>query len=143
MARVRDKNRKVIQVGIRSECREESEIVSKENIPVFYAESLHEKDRLGEDWIGEILQNVSGPVYITFDCDVLDPSIIPATGTPEPAGLTWNQVDRLFHRLAKKHRIVGFDVSELAPIPGLHHPQFTIAKLIYRLLGYLSLGRET
>lgn len=143
MARVRDKNRKIVQVGIRSECREEAEVVANENIPVFYAESIHEKDRQGQDWIAEIIESVSGPVYITFDCDALDPSIIPATGTPEPAGLTWNQVDRLFRRLSENHRIVGFDVSELAPVPGLNHPQFTIAKLIYRLLGYLSLNKAT
>lgn len=138
MARVRDANKKLVQVGIRSECREEAELVAGENIPVFYAEHIHEKDRRGEDWIGDILSAVSGPAYITFDCDALDPSIMPATGTPEPAGLTWTQIDRFFRRLAAERKIVGFDVSELAPIQGLNHPQFTIAKLIYRLLGYMA-----
>ncbi|MCX8066149.1 MAG: arginase family protein, partial [Candidatus Hydrogenedentes bacterium] len=77
--------------------------------------------------------------YITFDCDVFDPSVIPATGTPEPGGLTWEWIDKFFHTLTKERRVVGFDVSELAPIPNLHHPQFTIAKLIYRFIGYVNL----
>jgi agmatinase len=142
MARVRDVNKKVIQVGIRSECREESEFVRREGIPVFYAENIHERDRKGDDWIEEVIAAASGQVYITFDCDALDPAIMPATGTPEPAGLSWTQVDRLFSRLAEKCRIVGFDVNELSPIQGLNHPQFTVAKLIYRLIGYISLHKS-
>lgn len=140
MARIRDGHKKLVQVGIRSECEEEAERVRLDRIPVFYAEGIHEKEQQDTDWIGEIIDAVSGRVYITFDCDALDPSIMPATGTPEPAGLTWLQVDRLFSRLAAERRIVGFDINELAPIPGLNHPQFTMAKLIYRLLGYQSLS---
>jgi len=138
MARVLDVHKNIIQVGIRSECREESERVRREEIPVFYAERIHERERREEDWIKELVAACSGNVYITFDCDALDPSIMPATGTPEPAGLSWTQVDRLFSRLARKRRIVGFDVNELAPIKGLSHPEFTVAKLVYRLLGYLT-----
>jgi len=141
MARVRDVNKKIVQVGIRSECREEAELVAREKIPVFYAEGIHEQEGKGEDWPAEIIAAISGHVYITFDCDAMDPSIMPATGTPEPAGLTWSQVDRLFSRLAEQRRIVGCDVNELSPIPGLNHPQFTVAKLIYRLLGYISLSK--
>ncbi|MDW7773677.1 MAG: agmatinase [Desulfobulbaceae bacterium] len=142
MARIRDVNKKIVQVGIRSECEEEAELVRQDRIPVFYAESIHDRDRKGEDWIEKVVAATSGQVYITFDCDALDPSIMPATGTPEPAGLTWTQVDRLFSRLAEKRRIVGFDINELAPIKGLDHPQFTMAKLAYRLIGYLSQGKS-
>ncbi|MDH3328339.1 MAG: agmatinase [Desulfobulbaceae bacterium] len=141
MARVRDFNENIVQVGIRSECEEESDLVRKAGIPVFYAESIHERERKGEDWIGDVIAATSGQVYITFDCDALDPSIMPATGTPEPAGLDWTQVDRLLSRLSRERQVVGFDISELAPIEGLHHPQFTIAKLVYRLLGYISIHR--
>lgn len=139
MARVRDFNEKIVQVGIRSECEEESDLVRKAGIPVLYAESIHERERKGEDWIGDVIAATSGQVYITFDCDAFDPSIMPATGTPEPAGLTWTQVDRLFDRLSRERQVVGFDISELAPVEGFTHPQFTIAKLVYRLLGYISL----
>lgn len=142
MARIREANKRIVQVGIRSECEEEAERVRQDGIPVFYAERIHEKERQGADWIAELIEAVSGQVYITFDCDAFDPSIMPATGTPEPAGLTWLQVDRLFSRLAERRRIVGFDINELAPIIGLNHPQFTMAKLIYRLLGYLSLSNS-
>ena len=138
MARVRDVNRKIVQVGIRSECEEEAYLVCRENIPVFYAEKIHERERKGEDWIDDVVAATSGPVYITFDCDALDPSIMPATGTPEPGGLSWTQVDRLLGRLSRERKIIGFDINELAPIPGLNHPQFTVAKLTYRLLGYCS-----
>jgi agmatinase len=141
MARIRETNSRIVQVGIRSECEEEAERVRRENIPVFYAERIHDMEHLGGDWIGDVIASVSDNVYVTFDCDALDPSIMPATGTPEPAGLTWLQVERFFVRLAAERRIVGFDVNELAPIPGLHHPQFTAAKLIYRLLGHAALSR--
>lgn len=139
MARVRDFNENIVQVGIRSECEEESDLVSKAGIPVFYAESIHERERKGEDWIADVIAATSSQVYITFDCDAFDPSIMPATGTPEPAGLDWPQVDSLFSRLSRERQVVGFDLSELAPIAGLTHPQFSIAKLVYRLLGYISL----
>ena len=75
-------------------------------------------------------------MYITLDCDVMDPSVIPATGTPEPGGLTWRQMDRLLSRLCREREVVGLDVSELAPIEGTPVSQFTVAKLIYRFLGH-------
>lgn len=138
MARVRDLKTKIVQVGIRSECAEEAELVRRENIPIFHGEKIHELERNGKDWVADVIAATSGSVYITFDCDAFDPSILPATGTPEPGGLTWIQVDRLFGRLSRERKIVGFDINELAPIPDLHHPQFTAAKLVYRLIGYCT-----
>ena len=66
-------------------------------------------------------------------------AIMPATGTPEPGGLTWYQVMDLLHRTAAGRKICGFDVVELAPIPGMHGPDFTAAKLVYHLMG-LAVG---
>ena len=64
---------------------------------------------------------------------------MPATGSPEPDGLTWSQLDRLFGRICQESQIVGFDVSELSPVKALNHPQYTVAKLIYRLIGYMHM----
>ena len=71
---------------------------------------------------------------------MLDPSILPATGTPEPGGLTWRQVDTFFGCLCREREVVGIDVSELAPVAGFTASEFTVAKLIYRLLGYRFAG---
>lgn len=128
----------VIQAGIRSQTREERDFSEAKGIPVFYAHTIHSEEARGRDWICDLIRHCKSNVYVTFDCDAFDPSIIPSTGTPEPGGLTWNQVDALMDRLTRERRLVAFDITELAPVPGLHHPQFTIAKLIYRILGYAA-----
>jgi agmatinase len=138
MRRVLDFNPLITQVGIRSSCEEDVQTAAEHNLPVFQAETILEDDRTGRDWISKIISTLSENVYVSLDCDVFDPSVIPATGTPEPGGLDWSQVDRLLHAVSQKRKIKGFDVSELAPIPDQHFPQFTIAKLIYRLVGYMS-----
>ena len=141
MARVLDCQCDLVQVGVRSECREERRIAEARSLSVFRAEALSQQERDGLDWIADVVEATSDRVYVTLDCDVLDPSLIPATGTPEPGGLTWQQVDALLARLCTGREVVGFDVSELAPIDGLRHPQFTIAKLIYRLIGRMCAGK--
>lgn len=136
MARILDKPAtKLVQIGIRSEAPEEPAIVKNfgERVNTFYA---HKIQKEGEKIFEKILNELTEHVYITFDCDAFDPSIIPATGTPEPGGLIWEWVNQFFELLSQRKKIVGFDVSELSPIPYLHHPQFTIAKMIYRLIGY-------
>ena len=75
-------------------------------------------------------------VYITLDLDVLDPSIMPATGTPEPNGMTWSEITHYLSTVFKSKNVVGFDIVELAPIQGLHAPQFLVAKLYYKMLSY-------
>jgi len=74
-------------------------------------------------------------VFVTFDLDALDPGIVPATGTPEPGGLDWFEAVDLLDHVSKRSRIVGFDVVELAPIPGQVASDFLAARLVYRLLG--------
>jgi agmatinase len=75
-------------------------------------------------------------VYISVDLDVFDPSLMPATGTPEPGGLDWHDVISLVREVAGTSRIRGFDVVELSPIPGMVAPEFLAAKLAYRMMGY-------
>jgi len=137
MARVLDFHDNLVQVGIRSQCEEEHALSRERGLPVFYGEAIQTSTEQGRDWVGEVIEATSSRVYVTLDCDVLDPSVMPATGTPEPGGLTWRQVNRLLARLCAKREIVGFDVSELAPVEGLIHPQYTVAKLIYRFVGYM------
>ncbi|BBD09206.1 agmatinase [Desulfovibrio ferrophilus] len=77
-------------------------------------------------------------VYVTFDVDGLDPSLMPATGTPEPGGLFWHQAMWLLDAIATERTIIGFDVVELAPIPDMHAPQFICARLAYNLMGMIA-----
>ncbi|HOJ33443.1 MAG TPA: agmatinase [Candidatus Hydrogenedentes bacterium] len=134
--RILDFHDHLVQVGIRSQSVEDSQVATQRRIPIFYAHEIFRKDTQKEDWAEEIISSLRPNVYITFDCDVLDPSVVPGTGTPEPGGLTWYQLDHFLAALCKKRRVVGVDVSELSPIPGQHHSEFTIAKLIYRMIGY-------
>ena len=81
------------------------------------------------------LEGLDGrPVYLTFDVDYFDPSIVPATGTPEPGGGEWWPTLEFLEALFRRTNVVAADVVELAPIPGLHHPDFTVARLVYALL---------
>jgi agmatinase len=79
---------------------------------------------------------MTNKVYITIDLDVFDPSIMPATGTPEPGGLDWYAVIRFLRRVFKEKDVLGFDIVELAPIENNPAPDFLAAKLYYKLLSY-------
>ena len=73
-----------------------------------------------------------------MDLDVFDPSVMAAVGTPEPGGMSWNQVTGLLRAVAESRRIVGFDVCELAPREGPVACTYTAAKLVYKLIAYAS-----
>ena len=137
MARVLDVHQDLAQVGIRSEAAEERAKAERMNLSVFRAADIKRDDRLGRDWVGPIIDKCSENVYVTMDCDVLDPSIMPATGTPEPGGLTWEQLNHLLVRICRERNVVGFDMSEVSPMPSLHYPEYTAAKLLYRFIGCL------
>jgi agmatinase len=132
MARVRDRT-DIVAVGIRALSREERESLrGADNIHVFFADDIQE----GDAWIDDVLACLGDPVYLTFDVDGLDPALVPATGTPEPGGLGWYPVLKLLRRVFRERRVVAADVVELAPIPGLAAPDFLVAKLVYKLIGY-------
>jgi agmatinase len=120
------------QVGIRSLSSEEA--IAAPGLPteIFYDFSMRTDGR----WMDRVLESLSESVYITIDCDGLDPSIMPAVGTPEPGGLSWYETLTLLRRVVEARRVVGFDVVELCPIPGLVAPNFLCAKLIYKILSY-------
>ena len=87
-------------------------------------------------WIDQVIAQLSDNVYITFDLDGFDSSLMPSTGTPEPGGLGWNQAMALLKRVAEKKKIVGFDVVELCPNPTNVAPDYLAAKLVYKILSY-------
>lgn len=124
----------LVQVGIRSMSKEDADYLSKSEVKSYSADYVLEKENFCE----MICKNLKGDVYVTIDLDVFDPSIMASTGTPEPGGLYWRQVLRLLKAVAKKCDIRGFDVVELAPLPGIVAPDFLAAKLIYRFMGYIT-----
>jgi agmatinase len=94
--------------------------------------------RSGSDWPEALAGDLSEDVYVTIDLDVFDPSIMPSTGTPEPGGLLWQEVLSVLREVSRRRRVRGFDVVELAPLPGIVAPDFLAAKLTYRMMGYLA-----
>ena len=124
------KNCNLVQVGVRSMDVEEVEYMKKNK--VYFAEKIHGKTQ----WMIDSVNQLSNDVYITFDLDVFDPSIMPSTGTPEPGGLPWNDITRYLKMVFESKNVVGFDIVELAPIDGLTHPNFLVAKLYYKMLSY-------
>jgi len=124
----------LIQAGIRSMSAEEAAFMKESTIRTFSADYILEE----QQWWEKIAETLSGDVYITIDIDVLDPSIMPATGTPEPGGIYWKDILRLVRAVSSRCRVRGFDVVELSPIPGMVAPDFLAAKLVYRIIGYLT-----
>lgn len=123
----------LIGVGIRN--------ISRDEVPFLEANRhrihLHwARDRAQWD-LDEVLAPLNGrPVYVTFDVDGLDVSLMPATGTPEPGGLFWDDVMPLLWSASRKGTIVGADITELAPRAELHGCDFLAAKLAYKILNY-------
>ena len=131
MRRIFEINRNIVQIGIRSQCKEEADFIKQERIHTFYAHYIHQTG-----FVPRILEALTENVYITIDVDFFDPSIMPATGTPEPGGFLWNETLAFLRTVFKTKNVVGMDVVELSPQQGLVHPDFLAAKLIYKLLGY-------
>jgi agmatinase len=124
----------LLQLGIRSVCSEEVAFAraNPERVQVWYSESVH-----AGGWQEELRSRVRGRnVYLTIDVDGLDPAIVPATGTPEPDGLTWRETLDILRIVAQESTIVGLDCVELAPVAGLHTADFAVAKLVYKAITY-------
>lgn len=134
MARVQELEnvKKIVSVGIRSMSSDELKNLKKND--TFFAHDIHSRS----DWMAEVLKKLSPNVYITFDLDVFDSSLMPSTGTPEPGGLGWYPVLQLIRMVAAKKNIVGFDIVELMPKKENPAPDFLAAKLVYKMLSYLK-----
>ena len=123
---------RVTQVGIRSMSTEEAAVAPSLNTTIFYDYSMRNQPA----WIDRVVDTLPEVVYITIDVDGLDPAIMPATGTPEPGGLTWYEALALLRATIERRRVVACDVVELSPLPGLMAPNFLCAKLVYKMLTY-------
>ena len=88
-----------------------------------------------EDFRSILGKHLTDKIYLSIDLDGLDPSIMPATGTPEPGGLLWEEITEILTQVWRRGGIVGADVVELEPIPGLRAPDVLAARLTYRLMG--------
>ncbi|MDC1068887.1 agmatinase [Candidatus Kapabacteria bacterium] len=127
---------KITQVGIRAQCKEEREFIKSNKINTFYANEI-KRGIHSENWQKSVVDTLDEEIYVTFDVDYFDPSIMPATGTPEPDGFLYHQTLEVFREIKRQgKRIVGFDVVELAPLENLSHPNILTASLIYKLLNF-------
>lgn len=128
-----NKNVKIVSIGIRNLCQEEFNYFKKNNkrIEIFWGNEMH---KWSMEKLSKILKNKD--VYLTFDLDGFDSSLMPATGTPEPGGLFWSDAMRILKTVFKNSNVVGADVNELAPNPHLHACDFLAAKLVYKILSY-------
>ena len=128
------KNVKVVSFGIRNLSRTEMNFYenNRNRIEIFWG-----KDK--KEWKLDRLENIfkDKNVYITFDVDGFDSSIMPATGTPEPGGLLWEDVLPIIKKVCQISNIIGADINELAPIKNFDSYNFLVAKLAYKILSYI------
>lgn len=124
-----------VQVGIRSLSAEEARVIPQLSTKIYWAKDVARLPL--KSWVAKVLDDLNPNVYVTIDVDGFDPSIIPATGSPQPGGLDWYQVTALLRAVASHKKIIGLDVVELLPQPGHHASDFLAAKLVYKCLGYI------
>lgn len=116
---------RIVWVGIRNTAASEQQYIDRDFV------------NYGNKYdLTKILRQLGENVYISFDIDVFDVSTMPATGTPEPGGISWYQAMEIFEAVTREKNVVGADISELAPIPGMHGYDFLAAKLAFKLIGY-------
>ncbi|HEV2147823.1 MAG TPA: agmatinase [Longimicrobiaceae bacterium] len=128
----------IVAVGIRALTSEERQLIRDRegSITTIFADEMWQDDA----WIDRAMQALRDTVYITFDVDYFDPSLMPATGTPEPGGPEWYRTLKLLRRVFTEKKVVGVDVVELAPMGGNAASDFVVAKLVYKMIGYRMLA---
>jgi agmatinase len=121
-----------VQVAIRNLSAPEVAAIPGLATTVFYDWNM----RQDPDWMQRVVEKLGEKVYITIDCDGIDPAVMPAVGTPEPGGLSWRELLTLLKLVMATRTVVAADVVELCPIPGFVAPNFLAARLVYKLIGY-------
>ncbi len=122
----------IVEVGVRALSLEEAKLIRRERIPVFYDYMIQKN----KNWLQDVLRCLSNNVYVSVDFDGLEPSLMPAVGTPVPGGISWWQTIKLLKTVSEGKNVVGMDFVELCPSIKAPHAIFTAAKLIYKALGY-------
>lgn len=133
---------RVVQIGVRSLDISEARFLREcgDRVVTFYAEDVIANL---QSVAGRVRELVCGqPVFLTLDVDVLDPSLMPSTGTPEPGGLSWEHVTALVRTISKAGNILAFDCVELAPTPSLHAPDYLAARLVYKTMCHAMARRN-
>lgn len=115
----------VVLAGVRSWSREEKEWIEQKGIKVYPD-------------VERVLDIKGKSIYISIDLDVFDPSLIPSVGNPEPGGAGWEKMLRVLREVVKKNKVCGLDVVEFTPCPGCEVPAYVVAKLVYKLIGYME-----
>lgn len=126
----------LIQVGIRSMDAIEKTVMNEEQ--TYFAHEMAEDD----NWMDSAIDQMTDNVFITFDLDALDPSIMPSTGTPEPGGLLWYETLDFLKQVFEEKNVVGFDIVELCPNENEKSSDFLAAKLYYKMLSYKFEGED-
>ncbi len=126
----------LVQVGIRSMDVSETRVMNAEKI--FFAHDM----ATNEYWMDNVVDLLTNNVFITFDLDALDPSIMPGTGTPEPGGLLWYETLEFLKTVFEEKNVVGFDIVELCPDKNNKRSEFLAAKLYYKMLSYKFIEKQ-
>ena len=130
------KTTNLVQVGIRSMDAIEKTFMDEEK--TFFAHDMVND----EYWMDKVIEALGENVFITFDLDALDPSILPSTGTPEPGGLLWYETLDFLKQVFKEKNVVGFDIVELCPNAADKSSDFLAAKLYYKMLSYKFISED-
>ena len=120
-------------VGVRSASLEETNFINSAEITVISAQEILKSPEA----IYQALTFLPDHIYLSIDLDVMDPSEMPAVGNPEPGGLRWYDMMDVIKKIVDRKKVVGFDITEICPIPGNPTPDFIAAKLIYRTIGLI------
>lgn len=139
MRRIVDLDIPIAAVGIRALSSPEAALIEQRKVPIIWGHQLEDAERR----IDALLDALPQQVYLTFDIDFFDPSLVPCTGTPEPGGGFWQPTLRLLRRLFERQTVVAMDIVELAPRAAQPSSDFVAAKLAYKCLGYLLQGASS
>jgi agmatinase len=137
MRRIIDQGKQVIEIGVRSMCKEEFDFIHQNHITSYSMEALRQQGIL--QIIHEVKERIAGKnVYLSIDVDVFDPSEAPGVSTPEPGGLDFFTAQELIREICQSCHIVGCDLVEVTPIPGNTITEFLAAKILYKICGFIN-----
>lgn len=138
MKRVVDEGIPLFQLGIRALCKDEVATRAEHNVDFLDADTLVPNNQHSF----ELPDDFPKKVFFTLDIDGMDPTLFPSTGTPVPGGLGWYQTLSLFESVVKQRKIIGFDLTEFAPIDGFHTYEFSASLLLYKMMGIVERNSE-